>query len=125
MSMTFSTDLSAVRALVHHQARDAGLSESRAIDLVLAVSEVAANTVRHAGGPGTLDIWLDGGEIICQVRDKGVITDQLAGQRQPARDAMGGHGLWLVNQVCDTVELDSGPDGTTIRLHMKLPDCTA
>jgi anti-sigma regulatory factor (Ser/Thr protein kinase) len=120
MSLTFSTDLSAVRALVHRRAQEAGLSESRAIDLVLAVSEVAANTIRHAGSPGTLDIWLDHDEIICQVHDKGIITDPLAGKRRPSEDAMGGHGLWLVNQVCDQVELESGTAGTTIRLHMKL-----
>jgi anti-sigma regulatory factor (Ser/Thr protein kinase) len=121
MSLTFTTDLSAVRALVHRQARAAGLSEERAIDLVLAVSEVAANTLRHAGSPGTLDIVVDEDEIICQVRDKGIITDPLAGRRRPADDAMGGHGLWLVNQVCDQVELHSGESGTAIRLHMKLP----
>lgn len=121
MTLTFSTDLSGVRALVHRRALEARLSESRAIDLVLAVSEVAANTIRHAGSPGTLDIWLDGDEIVCEVHDEGVITDPLAGQRRPDDDAMGGHGLWLVNQVCDKVELDSGPAGTTVRLHMKLP----
>ena len=121
MSLTFTSDLSAVRALVHRRARMAGLSEERAIDLVLAVSEVAANTLRHAGSPGTLDIVVDEDEIVCQVRDKGIITDPLAGRRRPADDAMGGHGLWLVNQVCDQVELHSGESGTTIRLHMKLP----
>jgi hypothetical protein len=33
---------------------------------------------------------------------------------------MGGHGLWLVNQVCDLVEMRSDDSGTTIRLHMDL-----
>jgi hypothetical protein len=33
---------------------------------------------------------------------------------------MGGHGLWLVHQVCDLVEIRSGDAGTTIRLHMNL-----
>jgi len=27
--------------------------------------------------------------------------------------------LWLVNQVCDLVELRSGEDGTTVRMHMR------
>jgi hypothetical protein len=30
-----------------------------------------------------------------------------------------GHGLWLVNQVCDLVELRSGDAGTTVQLHMR------
>jgi anti-sigma regulatory factor (Ser/Thr protein kinase) len=121
MSYTFTTDLSAVRALVRRAAREAGLSEPRTVDLVLAVSEIAANTVRHAKSPGELDIWHDEDEIVCQIQDKGTITDPLAGRRRPSVDAMGGHGLWLVNQVCDLVEIRSDDSGTTIRLHMSLP----
>jgi anti-sigma regulatory factor (Ser/Thr protein kinase) len=43
-----------------------------------------------------------------------------AGYRVPAGDLSGGTGLWLVNQVCDLVEMRSTTDGTTICLHMKL-----
>jgi len=121
MSYTYTTDLSAVRAVVHRCARQAGLPEARAIDLVLAVSEVAANTVRHAKSPGSLKIWYDSDEIICQVHDEGFIADPLAGQRRPSLEAMGGHGLWIVHRVCDEVELRSDETGTTIRLHMALP----
>ncbi|HEX6522961.1 MAG TPA: ATP-binding protein [Streptosporangiaceae bacterium] len=119
-TLTFTTDLSAVRAMVASHARQAGLSTGRAIDLVLAVSEVAANTFRHARSPGTLDIWHDADEIVCQITDDGFISDPLVGTRRPAADAMGGHGLWLVNQVCDRVDLRSDETGTTIRLHMFL-----
>jgi anti-sigma regulatory factor (Ser/Thr protein kinase) len=122
MSYSYTTDLAAIRAVVHRYARLAGLTEARAIDLVLAVSEVAANTVRHARSPGCLKIWYDAREIICQIEDEGVISDPLAGQRRPSLDAMGGHGLWIVYQVCDRVEIDSGENGTTIRLHMSIPD---
>jgi hypothetical protein len=45
----------------------------------------------------------------------------MAGRREPSLDATGGHGLWIVNQVCDKVEIESGETGTTIRLHMNLP----
>jgi anti-sigma regulatory factor (Ser/Thr protein kinase) len=121
MSYDYTTDLAAVRAVVYRYAKKAGLPENRAVDLVLAVSEVAANTVRHAKSPGSLNIWYDTQEIICQIQDEGVIRDPLAGQRKPAMDAMGGHGLWIVHQVCDSVEIISDETGTTIRLHMKLP----
>jgi anti-sigma regulatory factor (Ser/Thr protein kinase) len=120
MSLTYTTDLSAVREFVRRCARDAGLAEARAIDLVLAVSEVAANTLRHAKSAGTLEIWHNSDEIVCQIKDKGVITDPLAGQRRPGADASGGHGLWIVNQVCDLVEMRSDESGTTIELHMAL-----
>jgi anti-sigma regulatory factor (Ser/Thr protein kinase) len=121
MSYSYTTDLAAVRAVVYRYAKQAGLPERRAVDLVLAVSEVAANTVRHAKSPGSLKIWYDTQEIICQIHDEGIIHDPLAGLRKPAMDAMGGHGLWIVRQVCDDVEMRSDESGTTIRLHMKLP----
>lgn len=121
MPFTYRTDLSAVRTLVTERARAAGLPAARISDLVLAVSEVAANTLRHTESHGTLSIWHDEREIVCEIRDEGVITDPLAGQRRPSRDATGGHGLWLVRQVCDHVEIQSGDAGTTIRMHMSLP----
>jgi anti-sigma regulatory factor (Ser/Thr protein kinase) len=121
MSYTYTTDLAAIRAVVHRYAIKAGLSEARAIDLVLAVSEVAANTVRHAKSPGSLQIWYDTKEIVCQIQDEGTITDPLAGRRRPSLEARGGHGLWIVNEVCDQVEMASDQTGTTIRLHMDLP----
>ena len=118
MFHTYRTDLSEVRALVLKHARDAGLTDARANDLVLAVSEVAANTLRHTQSQGTLTIWYEPDEIVCEIHDEGRITDPLAGRRRPAPDALGGHGLWLVHQLCDLVELRSDESGTTIRMHM-------
>jgi len=120
MYHTYRSDLSQVRALVLRQAREAGLAEDKASDLVLAVSEVAANTLRHTRSSGTLAIWHDAGEVVCEIRDTGVITDPQAGQRRPPANASGGHGLWIVHQVCDLVELVSDGSGTTVRMHMAL-----
>ncbi len=120
MRHTYRSDLSQVRALVLEQARTAGLTEGRANDLVLAVSEVAANTLRHTMSSGTLTVWHDDNEIVCEIRDGGTISDPLVGTRRPAPDALGGHGLWLVRQVCDLVELNSDANGTTVRMHMAL-----
>lgn len=120
-SYTYTTDLAAIRDIVQRSAIKAGLTEARTIDLVLAVSEVAANTVRHAKSPGRLQIWYDTKQIVCQINDEGIITDPLAGHRRPSLEARGGHGLWIVNEVCDQVEILSDETGTTIRLHMELP----
>jgi anti-sigma regulatory factor (Ser/Thr protein kinase) len=122
VSLTFTTDLAAVRAVVCRYATEAGLSEIRAIDLMIAVSEVAANTMQHARTTGTLDIWHDSDEIICQVTDTGYIADPLAGARMPRPGAAAGYGLWMVSRVCDRVDLQSDETGTTIRMHMNLTD---
>jgi anti-sigma regulatory factor (Ser/Thr protein kinase) len=120
MYHTYRSDLSQVRALVLQHAREAGLTEGRANDLVLAVSEVAANTLRHTQSSGTLAIWHDEDEVVCEIHDEGTITDPLVGSRKPPPGASGGHGLWLVRQVCDLVELTSDANGTTVRMHMAL-----
>ena len=117
---TYRSDLSQVRALVLRHARQAGLTEGRANDLVLAVSEAAANTLRHTRSAGILAIWHDDEEVVCEIRDEGTITDPLVGKSKPPPGASGGHGLWLVRQVCDLVELTSDASGTTIRMHMAL-----
>jgi anti-sigma regulatory factor (Ser/Thr protein kinase) len=118
-ALSYRDDLRPLRHLVEDHARRCGLSGDRAANLVLAASELAANTLRHTSAGGTLHIWQAGPELLCQVQDQGWIADPLAGRlRRPAAEP--GHGLWVVNQVCDLVELRSAPGGTTVRLHMRL-----
>jgi anti-sigma regulatory factor (Ser/Thr protein kinase) len=119
-TLGYSDDLRPVRSFVASRAAGAGLTPSRIPDLVLAISELAANTVRHTEGDGTLQVWHTRGELICQVADTGHLTDPLAWHRPPSDELLGGNGLWLVNQVCDLVQARTGQAGTTIRLHMRL-----
>lgn len=117
--LSYRSELAPVRVQVMACAAEAGLAPERVTDLVLAASEVAANTLRHAGGEGTLRTWTADGEVVCEITDAGCITDPLTGRRRPVSDASG-QGLWVVNQVCDLVELRSGKDGTTVRMHVRL-----
>jgi anti-sigma regulatory factor (Ser/Thr protein kinase) len=112
--------LRAVRVVTADLAARSGLGEDRGRDLVMAVNEVASNSVRHAGGDGLLRMWADAGAVICEVRDRGYLDKPLAGRRRPRPDQVGGHGLWLANQLCDLVQVRSSPEGTVIRLHMRL-----
>jgi anti-sigma regulatory factor (Ser/Thr protein kinase) len=118
--LAYRSRLYPVRALVGRYAERAGLPGERRSDLVLAVSEVTANTLTHTAGGGTVHIWASAGEVICQVHDGGWITDPLAGRKRPPPDSTG-HGLWVVNQVCDLVETRTGPAGTTTQLRFRLP----
>jgi anti-sigma regulatory factor (Ser/Thr protein kinase) len=119
-TLAYQADLASVRAYAASQATRMGLPQDRVLDLVLAVGEITSNTFLHTDAGGTLAIWTEGNELVCQVQDSGHITDPLAGRRRPGAGAGGGHGLWLVHQVCDLVELRSGPGKTVIRLHMRL-----
>ena len=120
VSVTFDGDLRSVREFAADRGRAAGLDSARVSDLILAVSEIAANALGHAGGVGIIRSWCTSDALLCQVEDDGHITDPLAGRRRLPADAPGGHGLWLVNRVCDLVERRTSRAGTITRLHIRL-----
>jgi anti-sigma regulatory factor (Ser/Thr protein kinase) len=109
-----------VRAKVSHYALDAGFTEDRAGDIVLAVNELVANSIEHGAGSGTFSMWSDSRSMICEVYDSGRLHDPLAGRRRPAANEIGGRGLWLANQLSDLTQLRCSPTGTRVRLHFAL-----
>lgn len=112
------TELAQVRRRVAAAAERAGLDPRGVADLVTAAGELAANSVMHGGGSGTLRLWRDGGAILVEVEDRGRIEDPLVGRRRPDVKQEGGRGLWLANQLCELVQIRSGERGTVVRLHM-------
>jgi anti-sigma regulatory factor (Ser/Thr protein kinase) len=112
--------LATVRALVADRARQLGMGTDRTADLVLSVNEIAANSVQYGGGSGTLRMWQQDGAMICEVQDRGVITDPLVGRRAPGTSPESSRGLWVVNQLCDLVQIRSTLEGTVVRLRMTL-----
>jgi anti-sigma regulatory factor (Ser/Thr protein kinase) len=108
-----------LRATVARRARAAGLDEARTDDLVLAVSEVATNSIRHGGGSGVLRTWVEDRTVICEVGDAGRITDPLVGRGRPAPDLGSGYGLWLANNLCDLVQIRTYGEGSVVRLHVR------
>jgi anti-sigma regulatory factor (Ser/Thr protein kinase) len=111
-------DLTALRILVGETAAGFGMSHDKISDLVLAVNEVATNSLRHARGVGQLLMWLDGDVVISEIRDHGHIEEPLAGRTRPTPDAESGYGLWLANQLCDLVQIRMFPAGNVVRLHL-------
>ncbi|MFN2611133.1 MAG: anti-sigma factor RsbA family regulatory protein [Actinomycetota bacterium] len=119
----FDFDASALvslRNLVAVQASYSGLSAGRIEDLVLAIHEVAANTLRHGGGKGHVRVWTDPlpRAFVCEIQDSGRIEDPLVGRRKPTGGHEGGFGLWMVNQVCDLVQIRTYPEGSVVRIQV-------
>jgi len=124
-----SGTLSLLRAKVQAQADQAGFPADRATDVVLALHELAANAVRHGAGAGRLRIWRQASAWLCQVEDGDPLPsgDPAAAGHAPRLammngwQAVPGHGLWVVRQVADQLQVRSGPDGTRATVTFGLP----
>lgn len=86
-----------------------GMPKDRAVDVLIAVHELAANAVKHGAGAGRLLVRAAAGMLHCQISDAGPATGSW-----PLRE---GHGLWLVQAVADEVTAFSGPHGSQVAVR--------
>jgi anti-sigma regulatory factor (Ser/Thr protein kinase) len=120
-SMEFRAgQLRIVRAVTGARAQQFGMDEDHAEGFVLAVHEVAANSVVHGGGAGSYRLWREGRSLVCEIRDSGAVDDPLVGRVRPDVDGQRGRGLWIANQICDLVQVRSQRAGSVVRLHRTL-----
>jgi anti-sigma regulatory factor (Ser/Thr protein kinase) len=97
-----------------------GLARERRDDLELMAGELATNAVLHGGGHGILRIWAEPGiGLACEVSSEGRIEDPLSGRMPADVHDDHGRGLLLVNHLADLVRVDTGPDGTTVRMYLR------
>jgi anti-sigma regulatory factor (Ser/Thr protein kinase) len=94
------------------------LPAARVHDLMLAVSEVATNSLRYGGGNAVARVWTTGDDLCVEIRDAGYIESPLVGRIRPIPGQARGYGLWLANQVCDLVQIRTFESGSVVRLHM-------
>jgi hypothetical protein len=64
--------------------------------------------------------WTQNEALVFEVADSGWIREPLVGRRRPTPEEPGGQGLWLVNQICELVQVRSSETGTVVRLHVAL-----
>ena len=88
----------------------------RVESLELAAAELATNSIRYGGGAGAVAMWAEDGAAVLEFTDAGTVDEPLTGRLLPSTEDVGGRGLYLVNQLCDLVQLRSSPAGTTVRL---------
>jgi anti-sigma regulatory factor (Ser/Thr protein kinase) len=111
-------ELVKVRRAVAEIGLEADLPPDRIGDLQAAVNELATNSIKHAGGSGTLRTWCDDVRVICEVRDFGHLTEVMAGRLRPTDGRDAGHGLVMVHFLADLVQRHTSQTGTTTRVHI-------
>jgi serine/threonine-protein kinase RsbW len=111
-------DLPVLRAFVAARAVSLGLPPARADLLQLAVSELATNTLLYTLGGGRVRVWVEAGQLMCEVVDQG--APPLFGRAMPPPEAERGRGLAIVERVCDEVSTAKAAGGTAIRLRFNL-----
>jgi anti-sigma regulatory factor (Ser/Thr protein kinase) len=111
------TELHELRRAVRVHSGAFGLDPFRVDGTVVAVNEIASNSVRHGGGGGTMRVWRDDDSLVFEVSDRGTVVDHLVGRLKQGPGEIGGHGLWMAHQLCDLVQIRSGDDGTVVRIH--------
>ncbi len=107
-----------VRKLVDDRAAAFGLDLERRRECVLAVSEIATNSLLYGGGCGSFRCWFEDDRFVCEITDRGHILEPMVGRVRPAPGQIGGHGLWLANQLVDLVQVRSNDQRTVVRVHV-------
>nr|AGS49715.1 serine phosphatase RsbU [uncultured bacterium esnapd14] len=113
--------LAELRGVIRRHASQAGLDDLTTGRLLTAACEVATNALTHGGGTAVLQLWQDNSTLLCDVHNDGYLdATPLLGRQQPTAGQPSGRGMWLTHQLCDLVQIRTGPSGTTIRLHIKI-----
>jgi anti-sigma regulatory factor (Ser/Thr protein kinase) len=87
------------------------LSTDRLDDLLIVLTEVASNGLRHGRGRREFRLWAQGWGVVCEMLDEGPgPADPLVGYRPPDDASDGGRGLWIAQQLSDglSVRYDGG-----------------
>jgi anti-sigma regulatory factor (Ser/Thr protein kinase) len=91
--------------------------EARALDMLVAGTEIAANAMRHGAGIEEVRMGRAEGRFVCEVVDRGSgFDDPAAGYLAPREGT--GSGLWIARQLSWLVESFHSPRGFTVRIRL-------
>jgi hypothetical protein len=102
---------------VRRWAEASGLGGQRAGRLASGIRTITQASVTRPGHSEVLQLWQDGSALICQIHDAGHVQDPMIGRHPAGTDTPRGLALRTANDLCDLVQVRSGPGGTTVRVH--------
>jgi serine phosphatase RsbU (regulator of sigma subunit)/FixJ family two-component response regulator/anti-sigma regulatory factor (Ser/Thr protein kinase) len=110
------SSLSQLRQTLRRWLTASGLAADLAYEITTACNEACANAIEHAYGPGdaslSLEVSLIDGRLTVIVLD--------TGRWRTPHPLHRGLGLTIMRALMDTVDVDSGPGGTTVRMQRRV-----
>jgi anti-sigma regulatory factor (Ser/Thr protein kinase) len=110
-------DLAAFREQLARELAAEHVPAVKALDMLVAGTEIAANALRHGAGIEEVRVGRAEGRFVCEVVDRGGGFDDPAAGYLAPRDGTGA-GLWVARQLSWNVESFQSPRGFTVRIWL-------
>jgi anti-sigma regulatory factor (Ser/Thr protein kinase) len=115
--LSVGADLEVFRERLARELMAEKVPDARALDMLVAATEMAANALRHGGGIAEVRVGRAQGRFVCEVLDRGSgFDDPVAGYLAPRAGA--GTGLWIARRLAWRLELFRSPQGFTARIWL-------
>jgi anti-sigma regulatory factor (Ser/Thr protein kinase) len=112
--MPFGRDVESFREHLAQELATANVSGPKALEMLLAASELFANALQHGGGVAAVRVGRAEGRFVCEVVDRGDgFDDPAAGYLAPRAGV--GTGLWIARQLAWRIEFLRSSQGFTAR----------
>jgi anti-sigma regulatory factor (Ser/Thr protein kinase) len=116
-SIPFGRDVEQFRERLARELAGAGVGERKALEMLLAATEVATNALRHGGGIQDVRVGRADGRFVCEIVDPGPGFDEpSAGYLAPRAGV--GRGLWVARRLTWRIEFIRSPRGFTARIWL-------
>jgi anti-sigma regulatory factor (Ser/Thr protein kinase) len=116
-SVSFGRDAENLREGLAGELAAERVPEARALDMLIAITEIATNAADHGGGIKDVRVGRAGGRFVCEIVDRGSGFDDPAAGYLPPRNGLG-RGLWVARQLTWRIEFFRSPQGFTARIWL-------
>ncbi len=116
-SIPFRRDLEQFRERLARELAAENVAEAKALDMLLAATEIATNAMVHGGGVEEVRVGRSDGRFVCEIIDRGPgFDDPAAGYLAPRAGV--GSGLWVARQLTWQIDFFESPRGFTARISL-------